>query len=723
MGGEVLKKFGRYFLLDQIAQGGMAEIYRARLAAADAAGRLLVIKRMQSGYGSNREFHSMFKSEIKVTMGFNHPNIVQVYDFGDEESQPYIAMEWVDGRNLRQFLSRFGELKQSFPVDLAVYIIEQASSGLHYAHCFKDKITGEPLHVVHRDISPQNVLISYEGNVKVIDFGIAKATTNSESTRAGVIKGKPSYLSPEQISGEVLDGRSDIFALGIVLWELLTGKKLFAGENDLAVLKLIESCTTHVKPPSTVNANVPKELDYIVLKALAKQREKRYQTADELQRALHKFLYSFSPEFNPNDLAYYAKDLFKKEIVEDRKRVQRLNDKVEQLLLIDAPVENREAVPPQKKDKDDDTTAVVHFRKADGNSNRILDSAGIKNIRVEIDRAKSPLVDPGSPFQPPRRIQADVMNSPTRMTEVRAPKQKQKLGGGGLLTQKNIAIAGIALVLVAWLGADFGIRIPFLSDLDIIDGGSAQLFLKGEAKDVRVSVNGEVVANEIPTVIRGMSVGTPFQVTVVGPTGVFQEEVTLKKGERKELTVAFNDRSLSSVPATSASGATSSTVPDNRKEVLVKVNVMPPSNLPIRIVLNGRMLDLKNPQIKVKTDSPLEVSVNRPGFKPYQSEFVVQAAAVHSDGSFSLDVRLEPSKFGRLTLKTTPTSEKILLTDQTTGYQLKYDSTPLTEERIPPGTYSISLSNDVLGMGKTIKNVKIDEGKFISIEEKLDIRD
>ena len=139
---EVLKKFGRYFLLDQIAQGGMAEIYRARLASATARDGLIVIKRIQAGFGNNTEFLQMFRSEIKVTMGFNHPNIVQLYDFGEEQGQPYIAMELVDGKNLRQFMNRFGEMKKPFPVELAAYIIEQAASGLHYAHSFKDKITG-----------------------------------------------------------------------------------------------------------------------------------------------------------------------------------------------------------------------------------------------------------------------------------------------------------------------------------------------------------------------------------------------------------------------------------------------------------------------------------------------------------------------------------------------------------------------------------------------------
>jgi serine/threonine protein kinase len=188
---DILKKFGRFFLLDQIAQGGMAEIYRARLASIDGAGRLIVIKRIQAGFGGNNEFLQMFRSEIKVTMGFNHPNIVQLYDFGEESGQPYIAMELVDGKNLRQFMNRFGEMKQTFPPSLAAFIVEQSASALHYAHAFKDKITGEHLSIVHRDISPQNILISFEGTVKVIDFGIAKATTNLESTRAGVIKGLP----------------------------------------------------------------------------------------------------------------------------------------------------------------------------------------------------------------------------------------------------------------------------------------------------------------------------------------------------------------------------------------------------------------------------------------------------------------------------------------------------------------------------------------------------
>jgi serine/threonine-protein kinase len=330
---ESLKKFGKYFLLDKIAQGGMAEIYRARLASTEISSRLIVIKRIQSEQNSNVDFLKMFKSEINVTMGFNHPNIVQLYDFGEENNQPFIVMELVEGKNIKEFMRRFSDLNKTFPIELAVYIVEQAASGLHYAHTFKDKISGESLEIVHRDISPQNILISYNGIVKIIDFGIAKATTNVESTRVGIIKGKPSYLSPEQILGETLDGRSDIFSLGIVLWETLVGKKLFAAENDLATLKLIENCQNHIKAPSFFNPKIPKELDEIVLKSLEKQKTKRFQTGEEMQKALHKFLYYYMPEFSISDLASCSKSIFSEEIKEDQKKIQQLNEKAQNILL------------------------------------------------------------------------------------------------------------------------------------------------------------------------------------------------------------------------------------------------------------------------------------------------------------------------------------------------------------------------------------------------------
>ncbi|NDD90612.1 serine/threonine protein kinase [bacterium] len=353
---EVLKKFGRYFLLDQVAQGGMAEIFRVRQISSEGLGRILVIKRIQSSYGTNSEFLSMFRSETKVMMNFNHPNIVQLQDYGEEQGQPFIAMEYVEGRSLRQLRDRFYEKTGKMPPELAAYLVGQAAAGLYYAHVFKDRMTGQPLNIVHRDVSPQNILVSYDGNVKIIDFGIAKASINSEQTRAGVIKGKIGYLSPEQINPSVgpLDGRSDLFSLGIVLWELLTGRKLFTADNEIAVLRMIEKCNTTVRPPSEINSSVPKELDAIVMQALSKNRDQRFAHCLEFQKRLQKFLVQFSPEFNPTDIGGEIKSLFANEIVEDRKNLQRLSERAQNLLSL----ENVTELRPRSESNLDEGTSL-----------------------------------------------------------------------------------------------------------------------------------------------------------------------------------------------------------------------------------------------------------------------------------------------------------------------------------------------------------------------------
>ena len=363
MSEAILKKFGKYFLLDRVGEGGMADIFRARGVTSDSNGRLLVIKRIQAAYNNNAEFLQMFKSEVQVTMRFTHPNIVQLYESGEESGQQYIAMELVDGKNLRQLLNKLANKQMRLPISASCFVVEQTAAGLHYAHSFKDRITGEALNVVHRDVSPQNILVSYDGNIKVIDFGIAKATTNGEATRAGVIKGKLSYLSPEQVMGEVLDARSDVFALGIVLWELLTGKRLFVaeGENEFQVLKMIESCNTFVKPPSRYNPEVSKELDEIVMKALNRDLKKRFQSGEEFARALRKLLAVQFSDFGPSDISTFIKKLFHDAIVEDRKQIQQLNAQAEELIALGIPKVNETEVKKEIEKPKEETRVTPYI--------------------------------------------------------------------------------------------------------------------------------------------------------------------------------------------------------------------------------------------------------------------------------------------------------------------------------------------------------------------------
>jgi len=312
------KRFGRYLLLDHLIDGGMAKICRARFLGDDIA-RVVAIKMVHPKYTQDPAFKTMFMDEIKVSFGLMHPNIVQIYDYGENDNQLFVALEYCDGKNLKEFLDKLKAKKYVFPVEISIHITTQICQGLFHAHTYVDKLTGKKANIVHRDISPHNIMLTYDGSIKVIDFGIAKAETNSEATQAGTIKGKLSYLAPEYLEGLELDHRYDQFAVGITLWELLCNRKLFRAKNDLAVLKKIQECKIPV--PSSINPNVPKELDEIVLKALSKNRDHRYKNMDGLNRALIKFLYANYPDFNASDLSYFAKDLFKEEIITDREKL------------------------------------------------------------------------------------------------------------------------------------------------------------------------------------------------------------------------------------------------------------------------------------------------------------------------------------------------------------------------------------------------------------------
>lgn len=679
---ELLKKFGRYFLLDQIAQGGMAEIYRARLGVADGGGRLLVIKCIQAAYGENHEFLQMFKSEIKVTMGFSHPNIVQLYDFGEENKQPFIAMEFVDGKNLRQYLSRFGELKQAFPVELATHIIEQAASALHYAHTFKDKITGQSMNIVHRDVSPQNILISYEGNVKVIDFGIAKASTNSESTRAGIIKGKPSYLSPEQISGEELDGRSDLFALGIVLWELLAGKKLFAGESDLAVLKQIESVNSHVKPPSSVNPKVPKELDYIVLRALAKQREKRFQTGEELQRALHKFLYAFSPDFNPGDVSYYAKDLFKNDIVEDRKKTQKLNEKAEILLAsaLHDSLQSSENSPPTQLDPSVESTRMAHPSKPSSFTpeNQYEMKKDDRPVKLELQPSSSLRTTRTAPPLPGVATSASQARSFTRSfpgtsKNINSDASSEKNAERNAKIKK-LLVPVAAVLALAIFGPEFGVRIPILSDLF-----DSQPQHSNTAK----------------------------------------KEAKMNEGSHQE-----TNAPTGTAPASSPAGS----IDPKKPSVPLVLKITPEDN--VTLTINGQPLTSSNTFVPL--DTPLEIAASRPGYKTRRTEFAYDSKIVATNQEQTLEIHLEPEHPAYLTLRTTPSADMIIITEGSirnpasqvpivVSQQKWSHGTPLEDEMIPAGKYTLLLKNTVLGMQKQIQ-VEIEEGQRLNLNEKLEVK-
>jgi serine/threonine protein kinase len=308
--------FGEYKILKKIATGGMAEVFLAKRIGMKGFEKLLAIKRIHPQFSENEEFIAMFIDEAKLAAKLNHRNIVQIYDFGSEQDSYYIAMEYIFGKDLRSIMKKSKDRGEHLPLAQCAYIITEAAKGLEYAHTLKDHF-GKPLQIIHRDISPQNILLSYEGEVMLADFGIAKAASKSTETRAGVLKGKILYMSPEQAWGKTIDRRSDLYSLGVVLYEMVTNRKIFDADSEFSMLEKVRNA--EVEFPSDLFENLPKEFLHIIKKALEKNPEGRYQSAHEMRVDLENYLLATQERLNEKIIADYLKRLFKDEIEEEKK--------------------------------------------------------------------------------------------------------------------------------------------------------------------------------------------------------------------------------------------------------------------------------------------------------------------------------------------------------------------------------------------------------------------
>jgi len=280
-------QFGQYVIEAHIATGGMAEVYKARMVGMEGFQKTVAIKRILSNLTDSEEFVRMFIDEAKLAAQLNHNNIIHIYDLGKVDRSHYIAMEFIEGRDLRSILGDCRDSGRRMPIPVALYITMLLASALDYAHKKRD-FENRDLGLVHRDVSPQNVLISHDGDVKLCDFGIAKAASKASQTRAGALKGKLQYMSPEQAWGKNIDHRSDIFSLGLVLYEMLTSQKVFAGDSELSVLEQVRDPI--IAAPSSHNPEIDPEIDRIVFKSLHADREERYQSAHELHADLERVL-------------------------------------------------------------------------------------------------------------------------------------------------------------------------------------------------------------------------------------------------------------------------------------------------------------------------------------------------------------------------------------------------------------------------------------------------
>jgi eukaryotic-like serine/threonine-protein kinase len=312
--------FGKYILLNKISAGATAAVYRAKIRGEAGFERLLTIKRILPQMAGDHDFVETFVEEAKICARLNHSSICPTYELGKVGESLYLAMEWVAGKDLGAIVRRLENTGKVMPPLVAAWISSRLCDALDYAHALRDA-AGKPIGIVHQDLSPSNIVVSYEGQVKLIDFGLAKAAGRAQQTNVDALKQKIGYMSPELVLGTTLDARSDVFGVGVCLYEMVTGRRLFAGADDIATLKLVSSA--NVPPPSALVDDTPEDLEMIMMRALERSPDRRWGTAGEMGQALAACVAGEDPTFGTRHVAEFMRELFAQDMAAEQRR---LND-------------------------------------------------------------------------------------------------------------------------------------------------------------------------------------------------------------------------------------------------------------------------------------------------------------------------------------------------------------------------------------------------------------
>jgi len=657
--------FGKYFLLDRIAVGGMAEIFRARTYGHGGFEKELVIKRILSHLTENEEFVQMFIEEAKLTVLLQHPNIVQVYDFGMIRDHYFLAMEGPYGRDLKTVLGTLEEADAELPLKFAALITHEVARGLSYAHTKRDEM-GSPLEIVHRDVSPSNLFISWDGQCKLLDFGIAKASKSTfENTEQGVLKGKFEYMSPEQAQGLTVDHRSDIFSCGICLWEMVTGKRLF--KSDTPVLTLTRIKAGEVPLVRQENPDVPKALADIIHRCLAFQPEDRYQSADELRHDLEAFLQPSTTNELAGELADWMSACFRVEmelerihLEEARKKASVLatmEDTLELDLILD---EDDEEVDSEDEDTIDDEPAVLGPGTGSG---------------------VTPMPGPAPPDVPTKR-------SPLLL-----------LGGLGLLAVIAVLAVAAVIVLPGLLGTTTPADDPtpavthgiLLVDIDPPEAADAEVLLDGVPIQIPKS---DLTPGEEYALFVGKEGFLPFEDTFTVQAG---ERYRVKAILQPDLTEDATEAVTEQVEPATPEPPTAAPIDESPAIIWTSS----PRNA--SVVIDGQTVGR----------TPYRMERGSPG-QAYRATFKLDgyqdagaSGTFPSQGTITVRAALEaiptPSEPGYLTINATPWAD-VYLNGRSVG------QTPIGSLEVEPGSYTVRLVCPPLEAEKTI-NVTVAAGE------------
>lgn len=662
-----MEQYGPYQLLARLATGGMAHVFLARRTGEDDPSRLVVVKRILPHLAENQEFVSMFLQEARVAARLDHPAIAHVLDLGHVDGSYFMAMEYVAGDDFRRVTRHADAEGRTLPVALACRMVIGACEGLDFAHSRIDE-RGRALNIVHRDVSPQNLLVTFDGLVKVIDFGIAKAADSAHHTRTGVLKGKYAYMSPEQAEGLALDRRSDVFALGIVLYELITRTRLFKRHNDLATLKAVTEC--QVPRPTQFNPSIDPELEGIVLRALARDREQRTPTAGQLAQELEAYL---SAHGLPGSTAHLRQ--FMREIYAERLAAEKAMGHPS---VVDAaPVQPPDSPPvpvPARRSSPAPARAGSPPPVPPPFSRRKRPAVELAPMPIHVNRLVAPPLSP---------VVASGEISDLSMVSRRARSKKGLLVAGTLLF---LALAGVGSALL--LSPQTLGRTGRLATLELAsDPSGAAVFIDGRA-------TGRI---------------TPA-------------EVGLEPGQRHELRLELDGYApvTLSLPAFTTSLAQEVKLEKTRTGSL-RLETTPPG---ASVVLDGRRLEGSTPLVvpTLASDVPHEVSLSLDGYEPDVADVTLEPDRLTTVRRTLTRIRQRPAARSSTASVVAPRHGTLRVTTTPSAIALYVDGKRVAETpaelSLSPGRHEVRFVNPAWRLDRK-ERVVIDSGGAHTLERDL----
>ena len=664
----------KYALLKKLASGGMAEVFLAKQIGLDGFEKLVVLKRILPHLAEDEEFVQMFLDEARTAADLRHPNVVNVFEVGEDEGTFYIAMEFLHGKDIRRTQRKVERLGQEFPLQHSLQIIIDAANGLHYAHQ-KTDLRGQALGIIHRDVSPQNIIITYDGAAKIVDFGIAKAASSTNQTASGVLKGKYSYMSPEQASAHPMDQRTDLFALGVVAYEMITMRRLFKRESEIHTLNAVIECK--VPPPSQIAPYLPKALDAIMLKALHPRQEKRYASCQDFAFALEELLSEERLVHSQARVGKFMQSIFREEILNENSSDAFTEDS--SLSAIKSPSVSKWNSITEKQQP---ATKTIRLTQEEN----IPDSLGLGPTR-STDATRTNDIDPHAKTAVTRTVQ-DQSRSVNIQTLENAPT---RFSSKSAVAWLGLIVVGISLGIVGFFG--FGNPSSY-----------SELILKTTPSGAQITVDGQVHHQTSPSIIKGLDRGEKHAISVQlegyeteSLDFVFEpDQANQTMNLRLAPLIKYFTLDLKSRPSGAEVynangqklGMTPLAIAELRAGTDHRLTIRKSGYITLEEIINLKQDQALNLQLKAVPSLPSE--------------------AKHAPSKSSSPKVINQTP-GRLKVLVKPWAE-VFINGKRIG------ETPFKPVQLPPGTYKVKLVNPQIKKSVT-KTIRIKPGKDISIHK------